>query len=263
MPAVSVVIRSHNSRRHIDRALASLIAQDFSDWEAWVVDDASTDDTAGWIALAYGDEPRLSVLAQPVHAGAAAAANKGLQAATGEYVAFLDADDAWRPPLLSALTAALRTNPEPLAACCDTVQVWDEFGFSRLPPPGLPPGEAAAMLTGNPVPCLSAVLFRTEAIRRLGGLDETLAIAHDRDLLLRCKPGGGLVFGASNAVQSEVPVANYRAMARAWREQEAPSCTVHRGMCACGIGAEHWERFEAEMEVLAGMLWPRERRRGQ
>lgn len=186
MPAVSVVIRSHNSRRHIDRALASLIAQDFSDWEAWVVDDASTDDTAGWVALAYGDEPRLSVLAQPVHAGAAAAANKGLQAATGEYVAFLDADDAWRPPLLSALITALRTNPEPLAACCDTVQVWDEFGFSRLPPPGPPPGETAAMLTGNPVPCLSAVLFRTEAIRRLGGLDETLAIAHDRDLLLRC-----------------------------------------------------------------------------
>ena len=186
MPAVSVVIRSHNSRRHIDRALASLIAQDFADWEAWVVDDASTDGTAGWLVLAYGDEPRLSVLAQPVHRGAAAAANRGLQAATGEYVAFLDADDAWRPPLLSALITALRTNPEPVAACCDTVQAWDEFGFSRLPPPGPPPGEAAAMLTGNPIPCLSAVLFRTDAIRRLGGMDETLTIAHDRDLLLRC-----------------------------------------------------------------------------
>ena len=186
MPAVSVVIRTHNSRRHIDRALASLIAQDFSDWEGFVVDDASTDGTAGWIALAYAEEPRLAVLAQTVHAGAAAAANIGLRAAAGEYVAFLDADDAWRPPLLSALVTALRTNPEALAACCDAVQVWDEFGFSRLPPPGPSPGEAAAMLTGNPVPCLSAVLFRAEAIRRLGGLDEALAIAHDRDLLLRC-----------------------------------------------------------------------------
>ena len=53
------------------------------------------------------------------------------------------------------------------------------------------------------------------------------------------------------------------AWARAWREQEAPECTAHRGMCACGIEAHHWERFEAEMEVLASMLWPRERRRGQ
>jgi glycosyltransferase involved in cell wall biosynthesis len=77
----------------IKRAIRSVQAQTFTDWELIVVDDGSTDDTAARIE---GCDPRLKLIRQE-NQGTAGARNTGLRASAGSYIAFLDSDDEWLP----------------------------------------------------------------------------------------------------------------------------------------------------------------------
>ncbi len=97
MPEVSVVIPTYNRALYIDRALRSVLAQTYTDLEVIVVDDGSTDDTPGRVqALAQADS-RIRYVRHETNQGAQAARNTGIQAAQGNYIAFLDSDDEWLP----------------------------------------------------------------------------------------------------------------------------------------------------------------------
>jgi teichuronic acid biosynthesis glycosyltransferase TuaG len=96
MPAVSVVIPAYNAEAFLARAIRSVEAQSFRDLEIVVVDDGSTDETADVLRGFAG----VRFIRQP-HLGAAAARNRALDEATGELVAFLDADDEWLPEKLA------------------------------------------------------------------------------------------------------------------------------------------------------------------
>lgn len=97
MPQVSVIIPLYNKGRYIARALDSVFAQTFEDFEVLVVDDGSTDNGPEIVA-GYAD-PRLRMIRQ-TNAGPGAARNRGIKEAKGHYVAFLDADDEWLPEFL-------------------------------------------------------------------------------------------------------------------------------------------------------------------
>lgn len=103
---VSVVIPAHNDGRHLRECLDSVFAQDVP-VEVIVVDDGSEDDTAEILAT-YGE--RVKVLRQD-NAGAGAARNAGMDAASGEFIAFLDADDVWLPGKLRQQLAVLQQRP--------------------------------------------------------------------------------------------------------------------------------------------------------
>jgi teichuronic acid biosynthesis glycosyltransferase TuaG len=96
MTAVSVVIPAYNAEAFLARAIRSVEAQSFQDFEIVVVDDGSSDRTAEILH----DFPGVRFIRQP-HLGAAAARNRALEEATGELVAFLDADDEWLPEKLA------------------------------------------------------------------------------------------------------------------------------------------------------------------
>jgi Glycosyl transferase family 2 len=99
-PAVSVAISLYNKEAHIGAALRSVLAQSFQDFEVVVVDDGSTD---GGPAIVQGfDDPRVKLHRQS-NGGVSAARNAGLQLARRDIVAFLDADDLWRPRHLEHL----------------------------------------------------------------------------------------------------------------------------------------------------------------
>ena len=90
-PRVSIVIAVYNGATTVGRALASVFAQTYADYEVIVVNDGSTDDTAAVLAR-FGD--KIRVITQS-NRGLSAARNAGVRVSTGEYVAFLDDDDEW------------------------------------------------------------------------------------------------------------------------------------------------------------------------
>jgi GT2 family glycosyltransferase len=98
-PRVSVIIPTRNRAHLVPRAIASVLEQTFADLEVLVVDDASTDDTAGAIAQ-LGDD-RVRLIRRPQQGGVASARNDGIAAARAPYLAFLDDDDIWLPEKLA------------------------------------------------------------------------------------------------------------------------------------------------------------------
>lgn len=93
MTSVSVVVPVHDGAAHLPRCLAALLRQKAERLEVIVVDDASTDDSARIVDELAAHDPRVRLLRLAESRGAGAARNAGLAAATGEYVAFVDADD--------------------------------------------------------------------------------------------------------------------------------------------------------------------------
>jgi glycosyltransferase involved in cell wall biosynthesis len=112
---VSVVIPVYNAEKTVARAIDSVIAQDFGDYEIIAVDDGSADFSVG-VLRKYGD--RVRVLRQN-NRGAASARLAGVALATAEYLAFLDADDEWLPGKLHACIDALDATPNAVLAYSD------------------------------------------------------------------------------------------------------------------------------------------------
>jgi glycosyltransferase involved in cell wall biosynthesis len=118
MPEVSVVIPVYNHGDTVERAIDSALAQTLRDIEVIVVDDASTDDTQ--TVLDRIGDPRVTCLRHDSNRGGSAARNTGIDHATGEYIALLDADDEWRPQKLEQQCAELRSrSAEWVGAYCD------------------------------------------------------------------------------------------------------------------------------------------------
>ncbi|MCX7824571.1 MAG: glycosyltransferase [Verrucomicrobiae bacterium] len=98
-PLVSVIIPTHNRKRLLAEAVDSVLAQTVRDLEVIVVDDGSTDGTGDSVRERYDREPRVRYIWQ-ANAERAVARNRGITAAQGEFLAFLDSDDAWLPQKL-------------------------------------------------------------------------------------------------------------------------------------------------------------------
>ena len=100
---VSIVIPIYNSAPYLSSCLESLLKQTISDWEAIMIDDASTDESAQ-IATSYCEQdPRFILLLQPHNMGQSAARNRGLQHVRGEYLLFLDSDDSLSPDYIEIM----------------------------------------------------------------------------------------------------------------------------------------------------------------
>lgn len=98
-PTVSVIIPTYNRAHLVVRAIRSVLAQSFDDWECVIVDDASTDNTRA-VVLEFSD-PRIRYVRHEVNRGGGAARNTGIAESTGRYVTFLDADDEYLPTKLA------------------------------------------------------------------------------------------------------------------------------------------------------------------
>lgn len=115
-PQVSVLMPAYNAAPYVRAAVSSLIAQAHRDWELIAVDDGSTDAT-GEILASFAD-PRIRVIRQ-ANRGEGAARNAALEAASGRYFAFLDADDLYLPGALESMVAYLESTPGVDVVLCD------------------------------------------------------------------------------------------------------------------------------------------------
>jgi succinoglycan biosynthesis protein ExoO len=103
--SVSVIIPAYKAAAFLERAVSSVLAQTMPPLEIIIVDDASPDDTLAAANRLAQASPPIRVLSMPINGGPSKARNAAIDAAAGEWVAVLDADDAWKPGRIAALTA--------------------------------------------------------------------------------------------------------------------------------------------------------------
>jgi teichuronic acid biosynthesis glycosyltransferase TuaG len=155
---VSIIIPTYNAAHLLPRAIESALGQTFLDTEIIVVDDGSIDDTAG-IAQRYSARVKYIYIA---HAGLPAVTrNAGLKLAKGEYIAFLDADDAWLPEKLEKQLALMRQN-DCLASSTNAWRVREgESDRSYFPQPLPEQLTFHNLLVTNLVICSSAIVHHS------------------------------------------------------------------------------------------------------
>lgn len=105
MPKVSVITPAYNATPYLEETVKSVQAQTFVDWEMIIVDDCSKDETYSLARRLAETDDRIKVFQNEKNSGVAATRNKALDAATGEYIAFLDSDDLWLPKKLDKQVA--------------------------------------------------------------------------------------------------------------------------------------------------------------
>ena len=178
-PLVSVVVRNYNRVERVLRALESVVAQTFTDYEILFVDDASTDDSVARVHERFAHVEQLKILENPINQGAAGAANIGVEMAEGKYIAFLDSDDTWAPDFLEAHVLAHRENPHCVVSYCDYMQVWDDYQMERFTRCQVSDNQRRDALLGCFIHSMSMTMTLREAIVQLGGFDKNYSVSHD------------------------------------------------------------------------------------
>lgn len=190
-PRVSIIIPAFNGERYIGASLASTLNQTYRDYEVIVVDDGSTDETR---TVVLGVRGPIRYLYQP-NQGPAAARNTGIEAARGELVCFLDADDSWLPEKLGIQVKFMEQNLAVGLVFADEeefddrgVQCWSLVATSRFY------AEIAAgaviidpflkLLEENFIPT-SMVMVRRSCFQSTGVFDVGLKVSEDRDMWSR------------------------------------------------------------------------------
>jgi glycosyltransferase involved in cell wall biosynthesis len=183
MPLISVIIPAYNAERTLAETLQSVLEQTIQEFEILVVDDGSGDRTPE-IAQSFGD-PRIQVL-RGNRGGASQARNRGITAAQGEFLAFLDADDLWTADKLQSQLDALAATPGADVVYCWTNCIDVTGQFIRPGSHTLWSGDVyEPMLLDDFIGTSSNILLRRSALEKIGFFDETLKNAQDTDLWLR------------------------------------------------------------------------------
>jgi glycosyltransferase involved in cell wall biosynthesis len=189
-PLVSTIIPTFNRASLLRNAIDSVQQQTYRNVEIIVVDDGSTDGTQAALK-AYGESVRVIV---QDNAGPAIARNRGIEAAGGDIVAFLDSDDVWRRTKLERQVRLLQRVGDSVPCClCNATMVssgGDEeptFHYSDLTP-SLDEGvweNVAEVLATRFVLFTQTIAIRRTVLERIGGFDETLPFLEDYELPLR------------------------------------------------------------------------------
>ena len=180
-PTVTVVIPTYNRMGLLSRALTSVARQTQPPNEVVLVDDGSTDDTEGLIRRQFPDVRYL----QQENRGVAAARNRGIREAKGEWLAFLDSDDEWLPHKLERQLDAVREEPE--FSFCHTNEIWIRRG--KRVNPLKKHAKSGGYIFKKCLPlCVispSSVLILRSLFEQVGLFDESLPACEDYDLWLR------------------------------------------------------------------------------
>ena len=239
-PKVSVIVPAYNARAHIGEALDSIHGQGYDNLEVIVVDDGSQDGTADHVETGW---PWVQVIRKE-NGGAASARNAGLRNASGDLIAFMDADDLWLPEKLHIQTQFLQQHPE-AAIVCSGFKVWQPSEAGVYPSPDkLETGIKASDSAINPeysgwiyhkllldsFVWTSTVMMRRSLVEQVGEFDESLRLGQDYDYWLR-------VAQISQIHTLQRPLALYRQHAQS---ATARGARINYGAKVLTMALERW-----------------------
>ncbi|MCD6533685.1 MAG: glycosyltransferase [Deltaproteobacteria bacterium] len=182
-PLISAIIPTFNRSQSLIRAVASVLAQSWSNLEIIVVDDGSTDNSAELLRKRFGS--RIRILQLPRNRGVSYARNRGIELSRGSFIAFLDSDDLWQPLKTERQFAFMQAQADILISQTD--EIWIRNGKRVNPckhhqkPSGSIFSECLPLCVVSP----SAVMMRRRFFAQIGLFDETLPACEDYDLWLR------------------------------------------------------------------------------
>ena len=182
-PVVSVVVPTFNHAKLLKRALDSVVAQTFENWEAIVVNNFSTDETIA-VVQSFNDA-RIKLINFSNNGIIAVSRNRGIQSARGQFVAFLDSDDNWYP---EKLQKCLHQSTNGAQFVCHG-ELWINSDLSTravMYGPATRADYLSLLYRGNCI-STSATFIQTQLLRAVNGFDESAEIvtAEDYDLWMR------------------------------------------------------------------------------
>ncbi len=235
---VSVVVASYDHERYIERALASVVAQDHGPLELIVIDDCSSDETYQLVERfigAHSDQfVRATGLRSPVNRGAAATFNQGMALASGQWISLLNSDDEYVPARLSTLLRALDqqggswafsgvlpTGPDGEASFQEALahRIWWGARLAATMMPSMSWGFLSFQQTGT-----SGNLMLSRALANDAGDFADLTYCHDWDLMLRLSYLSEPVFVSEDLYRYRLHETNTFRQVQAVAESETSYC---------------------------------------
>lgn len=249
MPLVSVLLPTYNCEKYIANAIDSVLAQEYKEFELFVMIDGSTDSTEDIVKKYHDKDHRVVLIMNDQNMGLQKTLNKGLVLANGIYIARIDEDDVWvDPQKLGKQVAYFNCNPNCVLVGSQYQIVNDQgisCGISKTPVNDQ--AIRKILLSYNPF-CHSSVMFVKEKIRNIGGYDEQLGYAEDWDLWLRLGNVGTL------AILDEVMVKYLSRSGMSYRNKKKDQVKYHLRILSKYI-CRYPGRIPAVMELTKYLLF--------
>lgn len=185
-PLVSVILPTFNRAYCIERAVKSVLEQEYENIEVLVIDDGSGDHTREVIQEIR--DSRICYRKNENNLGAAAARNVGICLAKGEFVAFQDSDDVWLPGKLKKQVDLLKTSNFGMVYSCFE-RTFPDGSVEKVPRDGIQPeakqGNIYPYLLAESYISTQTMLVRKEILKKIQGFDEAMKSYEDYDLAIR------------------------------------------------------------------------------
>jgi glycosyltransferase involved in cell wall biosynthesis len=198
LPKITIITPSYNQGDYIEQTIKSILDQNYPNLEYIIIDGGSTDQTVD-IIKKYED--KITYWVSEPDRGQAHAINKGLEKATGDIVNWINSDDYLEPSALRALAEAVIKNPKKQVFCGYTHCFWDEDkSTSHTYRMGLKKNTTATVF--NVEMNQPGSFYKTEVLKQLGGVNESLNYVFDNELWMRflCKYGQENVLLINNLI---------------------------------------------------------------
>ena len=182
-PQISVVMSVYNGEKHLQSAVQSVLAQSFLNYEFIIVDDASSDATPE--ILKACSDPRITIIRNNKNLGLTASLNVGIRAASGKYIARMDADDLSVPYRFAQQFDYLEKNPAIAVVGSSYYTLNDEGAVAGITNVIAKPADIKRELPRQNWFGHGSVMMRKSCLEEIGGYDERFVYAQDYDLFLR------------------------------------------------------------------------------
>lgn len=204
MAFFSIVIPLYNKENCIANTLQSVLNQSFTDFELLIIDDCSTDSSCKIVLENYAEN--VTLIQHENNKGLSSTRNTGIKNATSNYIAFLDADDLWKPDYLQKIYTLIQNHPEANLFATNYGERYPNG--SELPPTtNLKDFENDGLITdffecnlSQPIYCYSSFCVEKIVFDTIGFFDERITFGEDIDFSIRANAHFKLVFSNENLV---------------------------------------------------------------